>query len=56
MFDILTFGAQHVIYDWLPVLDVMVTNQPGEVVQNFVNTCHDDAASRVAREHLKMMH
>lgn len=51
----LTFGSQHVIYDWLLVLDVMATNQSGEVVQNFFNTGHDDATTGVHRELFKMM-
>lgn len=51
----LTFGCQQFIHDWLPVLDVMVTNQSGEVLQNFFDTGHDDATTGVRRELVKTM-
>lgn len=51
----LTFGCQQVVYDWLLVLNVMVTNQFGEVVQKFFDTGHNDATTGVGRELLKMM-
>lgn len=51
----LTFGSQHVIYDWLVVLDVMVTDQSGEVMQNFSDTGLDDAITGVGRELLNVM-
>ena len=51
----LTFACQQVIHDWLLVLDVMVTNQSGEIVQNFFNIGHDDATPGVGRKLLKAM-
>lgn len=52
---LLTYGSQHVVYVWLVFLDVMGTNQFGEVVQKFLDTGHDDATTGDGRELLKMM-
>lgn len=54
--SILTFGSQNVIHDWLAALvALMVTDQSGEVVQDFFDSGHDDSATGVGWDLLKLL-